>query len=70
MTTFPCGQPFCTVPGCPNLATKWDGGIDSYTTSVNEEGLLCRRKLPRQFRCDEHDPHGKWFDIEPLEETP
>jgi hypothetical protein len=63
-TVFPDPTPFCSVSGCPERATKWDGGIESYGSYRNNEGELVRRKLPPQFRCDNHDPHGKWFDLE------
>ncbi len=58
-------QPFCSVSGCVNRATKWDGGIDSYHHARNEHGQLQMYKNPPQFRCDEHDPYNKWFDIHP-----
>lgn len=48
--------PRCSVCGSP--ATKWDGGIPNHTSD--------RKRLPPQFRCDEHDPYNKWFALCPV----
>lgn len=58
-------RPNATVPKdakciCGAPATRWDGGYQA----VHYVGITSSVMPAHSYRCDEHDPHHKWFDID------